>query len=132
MSKRFSSWLMSVGLLLCVVAGVGYVASPVTLPGPFGIDVLLAAGMAAGAFALGASIDLLLFHLGKSLDRRRANRRGRAKLRQLQADSAASEKRLASRLARAAEDQARAGKARAAAPETGPTGHTDAPGASAR
>jgi hypothetical protein len=32
MSKSFASWLMTVGLLVSVVAGVGYLAQPVALP----------------------------------------------------------------------------------------------------
>ena len=105
MDKSFASWMMSVGLLLCLVAGVGYLARPVTMPAPFRIDVLLAAGMAAGAFALGTLGDRLLCHIGKSLRRRRAKRRERAQLMQLQAEWAASENRAAERLARAATRQ---------------------------
>jgi hypothetical protein len=103
--KSFASWMMSVGLLLCLVAGVGYLARPVTLPAPFGIDVLLAAGMAAGAFTLGALSDRLACHIGKSLARRRAKRRERVQLMQLQEEWAASENRAVERLARAATHQ---------------------------
>ena len=93
MSKSFASWLMTVGLLVSVVAGVGYLAQPVALPAPFGIDVLLAICMGSGAFWLGGVSDRLAGHIRKSLARRLAERRRRAQLRQLQTDWAASEKR---------------------------------------
>jgi hypothetical protein len=101
-SKGFGSWLMSVGLLLCAVAGVGYLAKPVTLPAPFGIDLLLAAGMAAGAFTLGALSDRLVEHIG--LVRRRTARRERGQLKQLQAGWEASENRVSERPTRDATD----------------------------
>jgi hypothetical protein len=93
MSKSFTSWLMTVGLLVSVVAGVGYLAQPVALPTPFGIDVLLAICMGSGAFWLGGVSDRLAGHIRKSLARRLAERRKRTELSRLQTDWAASEKR---------------------------------------
>ena len=94
MNKSFAAWLMSIGLLLCMVAGVGYLAKPVTLPAPFRIDVLLATGMAATAFALGAFSDRLVERIGKW----RARRRAEARERQPQPEWEASENRAAERL----------------------------------
>jgi uncharacterized membrane protein YbhN (UPF0104 family) len=93
-NKSFAAWMMSVGLLLCMVAGVGYLAKPVTLPAPFRIDVLLATGMAAAAFALGALSDRLVEQLGRV----RARRRTEARERQRQAEWETSENGAAERV----------------------------------